>query len=61
MQDKEINAAIFNLENRLSYFEKLLEESISKNEVLAKTKIILHELKQVSEQLNELKRLKKIK
>ena len=61
MPDKEINAAIVLLENQLKDYEKLLDESITNNEILAKTKVILRELKQVSEDLNELKRLKKNK
>ena len=61
MPDKEINAAIVLLESQLKEYEKLLDESISNNEILAKTKVILRELKQVSEDLNELKRLKKNK
>jgi hypothetical protein len=35
----------------------MLDESISNNEILAKTKVILRKLNQVSEDLNELKRL----
>jgi len=61
MPEKEINAAIQSLENELERYEKLLDESITNNEILSKTKIILHKLKQVSEDLNELKRLKKAK
>jgi hypothetical protein len=61
MPDKEINAAILVLENQLKEYEKLLDDSITNNEILAKTKIILRELKKVSEDLNELKRLKAIK
>jgi len=61
MPEKEINAAIESLENELKRYEKLLDESITNNEILSKTKIILHKLKQVSEDLNELKRLKKAK
>jgi hypothetical protein len=61
MPDKEINAAIVLLESQLKHYEKLLDESITNNEILAKTKIILRKLNQVSEDLNELKRLKAIK
>ena len=59
LPDKEINAAIILLENQLKEYEKRLDESITNDEILSKTKIILRELKQVSEELNELKRLKK--
>jgi hypothetical protein len=61
MPTKEVNAAIVALENQLKHYEKLLDESITNNEILAKTKLILRELKKVSEDLNELKRLKKVK
>ncbi|HLA58846.1 MAG TPA: hypothetical protein VK622_08800 [Puia sp.] len=61
MPDKEINAAILLLESQLKDYERLLDESITNNEILARTKVILRELKKVSEDLNELKRLKKNK
>jgi hypothetical protein len=61
MPDKEINAAIVLLESELRHYERLLDESITNNEILATTKIILRKLKQVSEDLNKLKRLKAIK
>lgn len=61
MPEKEINAAIVLLESELKHYEKLLDESISNNEILSRTKIILRKLKQVSEDLNKLKRLKAIK
>jgi hypothetical protein len=58
MPTKEINAAIIALEAQLSHYEKLLDQSISNNEILAKTKVILRELRKVSQELNELKKLK---
>jgi hypothetical protein len=61
MPDKEISAAIVLMESELKHYEKLLDESIANNEILAKTKVILRKLKQVSQDLNELKRLKSIK
>jgi hypothetical protein len=61
MPTKEVNAAIVLLESQLKHYEKLLDESITNNEILANTKLILRELKKVSEDLNGLKRLKKIK
>jgi len=61
MPEKEINAAIHLLENELKRYEKLLDDSITNDEILYKTKIILRKLKKISEELNELKRLKKIK
>jgi len=61
MPEKEINAAIHLLENELKRYEKLLDDSITNDEILYKTKIILRKLKKISGELNELKRLKKIK
>ncbi len=58
MPDNEINAAITLLEAQLKHYEKLLDDSITKDEILSKTKVILRELKQVSEELIELKKLK---
>ena len=58
MPTKEINAAIATLEAQLKHYENLLDQSINNNVILAKTKIILRELKQVSKELNELKKLK---
>ena len=58
MPDNEINAAITLLETQLKHYEKLLDDSITKDEILSKTKVILRELKQVSEELIELKKLK---
>ena len=61
MPEEKINAAIVLLESELKHYEKLLDESISNNEILSRTKIILRKLKQVSEDLNKLRRLKAIK
>ena len=61
MSVPQLEAEIAALENRLKYFENLLELSIKNNEVLGKTKTILHEVKKLSEKLNALKRLNKIK
>jgi len=57
MPTKEITAAIVVLEKQLKNYEKLLDESIANNEILAKTKIILLKLKEVSKELVELKKL----
>jgi len=61
MQLPQIDAEIAALETRLKHFEDLLELSIKNNDVLAKTKTILQEVKKLSEKLNALKRLNKIK
>jgi hypothetical protein len=58
MPTEEISAAIDSLEKQLNHYEKLLDESITKDEILVKTKIILLKLKEVSKELNELKKLK---
>jgi hypothetical protein len=58
MPTKEIEAAITVLEAQLSHYEKLLDQSISNNVILSKTKIILQELRQVSKELIELKKIK---
>jgi cell shape-determining protein MreC len=59
MPTKEIKAAIISLESQLKHYEELLDRSIDNDEILAKTKIILQKLKEVSKELNELKRLKR--
>ncbi len=58
MPKKEVAAAIAELENQLRYYENLLDHSIGNNEILAKTKVILLKLKEVSQELNELKNFK---
>jgi hypothetical protein len=58
MPTKEINTAIALLELELKRYELLLNESIAKDEILAKTKVILHNLNQLSKQLNDLKQFK---
>lgn len=57
MPTKEIKAAIVALESQLKHYENLLDRSISNDEVLAKTKKILLKLKEVSQELIELKKL----
>jgi hypothetical protein len=58
MPTQEINAAIAALEAQLRHHEILLEQAIDKNEILAKTKIILRKLREISRELNELKKIK---
>jgi hypothetical protein len=57
MQNPELNATILALEIQLDYYEKLLDQSIRNNEVFAKTKKVLHDLKEVSGRLAFLKKL----
>ena len=58
MPTQEINAAIAALEAQLKHYENLLDHSITNNEILSKTKVILQELRKVSKDLNDLKKLK---
>ena len=60
MPTKQIDAAIALLELKLKRHELMLDESLAKDEILAKTKIILCNLRQVSKQLNDLKSAKEI-
>jgi hypothetical protein len=61
MPTTNLQKGITALETRLKHFEKLFDQSIKNNEVLAKTKVILNEVKRLSEKLNELKRTNGIK
>jgi hypothetical protein len=58
MPTKEIDMAITALEGQLKHYENLLDQSISNDEILAKTKVILRNLKKVSQELIELKKYK---
>jgi hypothetical protein len=58
MPTKEIDAAIATLETQLNHYAKLLDQSITNNEIFAKTKVTLLKLKEVSKELNELRKLK---
>ena len=57
MPSEEVNAEIKALEIQQRQYEKLLDQSISNNEILAKVKIIYHDLKAVTDKLKELKKL----
>ena len=57
MQNPELNATILALEIQLNYYEKQLDQSIKDNEVFAKTKKVLKDLKVVSGRLEFLKKL----
>ena len=59
MPTQEIDAAIKALEIQVHHYENLLDQSISKNEILAQVKIIYHDLKAVSDKLKELREMKK--
>ena len=58
MEPQDRRAEIASLEIQLQRYEYLFDQSIKNNEVLAKTKIILHDIKLVSEKLIELKNSK---
>ena len=58
MPTAEIEAAIKALEIQLRHYENLLDQSIRNDEILAKTKVIYHDLKVVSDKLKQLKKLK---
>jgi hypothetical protein len=47
---------ILALEAEISYHKKLLDRSITKDEVLEKTKAIFHELKVLTDKLAQLKK-----
>jgi len=55
MEPQDRRAEIAALEIQLKRYEYLFDQSIRNNEVLAKTKIILHDIKLVSERLIKLK------
>ncbi len=57
MQNPELYATILALEIQLNYYEKLLDKSIRDNEVFAKTKKVLQDLKEVTGRLDFLKKL----
>ena len=57
MQNPELNATILALEIQKNYYEKLLDQSIRDNEVFARTKKVLQDLKEVSGRLDFLKKI----
>jgi len=52
---------IASLERQLKEYEIFLSKSIEKNEIFAKTKIILAEIKRISRKLMALKKLHRLK
>jgi hypothetical protein len=57
MQTKDCTDEIRELEIQMAQYEKLLDQSFSNNEILAKTKVIYHQLKKVSERLAVIKQI----
>jgi hypothetical protein len=56
MQSQEVKAEIAALEIQLRDCKILLDDSISNNEIFAKAKIIFHEIKIISEKIEDLKK-----
>jgi len=56
MKPQTSNQEINKLENILKQYENFFEESIKNNEILGKTKIILLEMKRISQKIIDLKR-----
>lgn len=59
MQSPEVRAEIAALEIQLREYKVLLDESISNNEIFGKVKTIFHEMKIISDKIEELKKSKK--
>jgi len=57
MQMPELKAEIAALEIQTRHLEKMLDQSFRSNEVLAKTKVIYHDLKIASEKLEKLRQM----
>ena len=57
MQQVELKAEITALEIQTKHLEKALDQSIRSNEVLAKTKVIYHDLRMASEKLEKLRKM----
>ena len=55
MQTKDCTEEIRDLEIQMTHYEKLLDLSFRNNEILAKTKVIYHQLKKISEHLAAVK------
>jgi len=57
MQTKDCTEEIRDLEIQMTHYEKLLDLSFRNNEILAKTKVIYHQLKKISERLAAMKQI----
>jgi hypothetical protein len=60
MQTKDSTDEIRELEVQMAHYEKLLDLSFRNNEILAKTKIIYHQLKKISERLAAIKQINEL-
>jgi hypothetical protein len=57
MQTNDCTDEIRALEIQMAHYEKLLDLSFRNNEILAKTKVIYHQLKKISERLAAMKQI----
>jgi N-methylhydantoinase B/oxoprolinase/acetone carboxylase alpha subunit len=57
MQVQDMKAEIAALESQVSVYEKLLDKAISDNVEFAKTKVIFHELKKISDKLQKIREI----
>ena len=57
MQTKDLQAEIAALEIQLKHLNNLLDQSFRNNEILAKTKIIYHDVRLLTDKLQQLKEL----
>ena len=57
MEPQDHKTEITALELQLKQFEKLLDEYITDNEILSKSKVILQEIKRISQKIIALKSL----
>jgi hypothetical protein len=57
MQTKDLNAEITALEIQLKQLTMLLDQSIRNNEILAKTKVIYHDVRLLTDKLQKLKEM----
>jgi hypothetical protein len=55
MKPKDAREEIASLEEKLEKFEILLNQSIDANEEFAKTRAVLHELREIREKLDKMK------
>jgi hypothetical protein len=57
MQTQDLQAEITALEIQLKHLNNLLDQSIRNNEILAKTKIIYHDVRLLTDKLQQLKEM----
>ena len=57
MQTKDLQTEIAALEIQLKHLHNLLDQSFRNNEILAKTKIIYHDVRLLTDKLQQLKEM----